>query len=526
MVNCKYCGGTVIEQDPQQGTSFCTHCGCVIEENAIVSDVTFTETSGGQSVLTGKFVPATTGTASFTGPRGLYTRESREITLSNGRSKMQAMATALQLTPYHVDAAQRMFALAMHNNFIQGRKTQNVAAACLYIVCRRERTPHMLIDFSDVLQTNVYTLGNTFLKLCRLLNLSLPIIDPSLYIHRFASRLEFGNKTHMVALSALRLVARMKRDWIQIGRRPSGICGASLLISARLHGFRRTQKEIVQVVKICDVTLRKRLREFSETPSAKLTPLEFNSIDLEEECDPPAYRNTRKRHKGVHVPQKLVVPAIIDGEADTCNLRISDQIIEREIEATLQSEEFRELERQVEHVSKVPVRTPIFIEREKTPEELHATDDRLLEKEDLCDVDDDEMDEVMLDEEEIKIKTELWTMLNKDFLDEQEFKKKQAEIDRQRQLETNETKKPRKKRRETRPKEPMPSALEATQYVLQMKKPSRKINYEVLSKIFSEDPANILMRLQEQQRQQQQQPSQQQQNGLEVPSHHPQAALS
>jgi transcription factor IIIB subunit 2 len=179
MYQCKYCKSTVIEHDPQQGTSFCTQCGCVVEESAIVNDVTFTETTGGQSILAGKFVPAATGTASFTGLRGLYTRESREITLSNGRSKMQMIATALQLTNYHVEAAQRMFALAMHSNFIQGRRTQNVAAACLYIVCRREKTPHMLIDFSDVLQTNVYTLGNTFLKLCRLLNLSLPTIDPS-----------------------------------------------------------------------------------------------------------------------------------------------------------------------------------------------------------------------------------------------------------------------------------------------------------------------------------------------------------
>ena len=32
---------------------------------------------------------------------------------------------------------------------------QTVLAACLYTVCRRERTPHMLIDFSDALQTNL-----------------------------------------------------------------------------------------------------------------------------------------------------------------------------------------------------------------------------------------------------------------------------------------------------------------------------------------------------------------------------------
>ena len=49
-----------------------------------------------------------------------------------------------------------------------------------------------------VVQTNVYVLGNCFMKFTRLLNLTLPIIDPSLYIHRFASRLEFGDKTHLV----------------------------------------------------------------------------------------------------------------------------------------------------------------------------------------------------------------------------------------------------------------------------------------------------------------------------------------
>jgi len=116
-------------------------------------------------------------------------------------------------------------------------------------------TVDMLIDFSDVLQTNLYTLGNTFLKLCRTLHTTVPIIDPSLYIHRFAHKLELP---YRVGTTALQLVTQMKRDWITEGRRPAGICGACLLIAARLHGFRRTQKEVISAVRICDVTLRKR----------------------------------------------------------------------------------------------------------------------------------------------------------------------------------------------------------------------------------------------------------------------------
>lgn len=37
----------------------------------------------------------------------------------------------------------------------QGRKTEFVVAACLYIVCRYEKTSHMLLDFADALQVNV-----------------------------------------------------------------------------------------------------------------------------------------------------------------------------------------------------------------------------------------------------------------------------------------------------------------------------------------------------------------------------------
>jgi len=38
--------------------------------------------------------------------------------------------------------------------------------------------------------------------------------------------LEFGEKNHDVSMTAMRLVQRMKRDWMHTGRRPSGLCGA------------------------------------------------------------------------------------------------------------------------------------------------------------------------------------------------------------------------------------------------------------------------------------------------------------
>lgn len=142
---------------------------------------------------------------------------------------------------------------------------------------------------------NVFELGHTYLQLVQTLNLRLPLVDPSHYISRFAALLEFGEETPQVALDATRLVQRFDRDWMTRGRRPSGICGAALLLAARMNNFRRSVEEIVQVVKIADSTLRKRVEEFRKTGSAGLSVADFRSVWLEEEMDPPAYTKGKEK---------------------------------------------------------------------------------------------------------------------------------------------------------------------------------------------------------------------------------------
>lgn len=83
-----------------------------------------------------------------------------------------------------------------------------------------------------------------------------------MYINRFAQKMDFKEKTNDVIMAATRLVSRMKRDWIHTGRRPSGLCGAALLVAARMHGFSCSVQDVVRVVKIGKDTIRKRLLIF------------------------------------------------------------------------------------------------------------------------------------------------------------------------------------------------------------------------------------------------------------------------
>jgi transcription factor IIIB subunit 2 len=212
--------------------------------------------------------------------------------------KIQSMANILRLSEVVCLAATRLYTLAVEHKFTKGRKSLNVVAVCLYVACRQKETRnYMLIDFSDLLQVNVFELGHTYLQLVQTLNLRLPLVDPSHYISRFAALLEFGDETPRVAHDAVRLVQRFDRDWLARGRRPAGICGAALLLAARMNNFRRSVAEIVQVVKIADTTLKKRLEEFRASPSSSLTLADFRNVWLEEEMDPPAFTKGREREE-------------------------------------------------------------------------------------------------------------------------------------------------------------------------------------------------------------------------------------
>lgn len=121
---CPKCASTDIDTDGARGEAVCENCGHVLEECAIVSEVTFSENAGGASSVVGSFVPES-GLSSFRGGPGYggFGKDSREVTLANGKRIIQHIAGLLRLNQHHVDVAQRFFQQAVQRNFIQGRRT-------------------------------------------------------------------------------------------------------------------------------------------------------------------------------------------------------------------------------------------------------------------------------------------------------------------------------------------------------------------------------------------------------------------
>ncbi|KDD72637.1 hypothetical protein H632_c3093p0, partial [Helicosporidium sp. ATCC 50920] len=228
MVYCAYCERDVdMEGDETGGYTCCVQCGRVLEEGAFSNDVTFVKDAGGESAVMGQFV-GDGGVARGVGRLHMgrlyaHAADSHERAQAKGRTEIAALVDQLGVRPREdsVEASHRLYRLALQRGFTRGRRTASVAAVCLYVICRQESKPFLLIDFSDRLGVNVFALGAIFLQLLRLLRLDEhPALsgpaDPSLYIHRFATALGFGDASAHRAVSntARRLVASMNRDWI------------------------------------------------------------------------------------------------------------------------------------------------------------------------------------------------------------------------------------------------------------------------------------------------------------------------
>uniref|UniRef100_A0A8C0K3R2 Transcription factor IIIB 90 kDa subunit n=1 Tax=Canis lupus dingo TaxID=286419 RepID=A0A8C0K3R2_CANLU len=547
---CRACGGTDIELDTARGDAVCTGCGSVLEDNIIVSEVQFVENSGGGSSAVGQFVSLDGAGKTPTLGGGFHVnlgKESRAQTLQNGRRQIHHLGNQLQLNQHCLDTAFNFFKMAVSKHLTRGRKMAHVIAACLYLVCRTEGTPRILCCASA--PVNVYVLGKTFLLLARELCINAPAIDPCLYIPRFAHLLEFGEKNHEVSMTALRLLQRMKRDWMHTGRRPSGLCGAALLVAARMHDFRRTVKEVISVVKVCESTLRKRLTEFEDTPTSQLTVDEFMRIDLEGECDPPSYtagqRKLRLKQRGLCLLCAFVTSGEISSYQDAIEIELENSrpkakgalaTLTRDgsVEDTTSSlfgeedPEDEELEAVASHLNKdfyqellgdsissssevaggaeggsrppalesllgpLPTAASLGISdsiRECISSQSQDPTDPCGDGElDLSGIDDLEIDRYILNEAEARVKAELWMRENAEYLREQ--REKEARIAKEKELGIYKEHKPKKSCKRREPIQAS-TAGEAIEKMLEQKKISSKINYSVLRDLNSKGGGSV-----------------------------------
>ncbi|KAJ9610490.1 transcription factor TFIIIB subunit brf1 [Cladophialophora chaetospira] len=285
----------------------CESCGALVQEDAgLVSEQGFGETDSGRIVATGVQIGQDqTHQRTYT-TGGAFGNAGREATSNNERTRNQAKgimnsyATIFNIQSSDVEKGSKWFGLACSNGFLAGRTIESVAVAALFIACRRRKEQVqgvqrpvyglMLIDFAERLNMDVFALGKIYRDLYEKLwydrltgvwkekeaSADFQGMDPAVLVPKFVRELDFDKRDEpKIQNDAIQIIKRMKRDWIHLGRRPSGVCGAAVLLAARMNNYRRTTREVVLSAKVTEITLNKRLQEFQDTQSSKLSVNRF-----------------------------------------------------------------------------------------------------------------------------------------------------------------------------------------------------------------------------------------------------------
>jgi transcription initiation factor TFIIB len=188
----------------------------------------------------------------------------RNLTFALG--EIERMAAQLGLPNDVKEAACHIYRKGVEERLIRGRSIEGVAAAALYAACRQWRIPRTLDEIAEVSKVSKKEIGRSYRFIIRQL-MKTPASSPIDYIPRFASELGLSGEVEAKAIEILKKAAPYG---LTSGRGPTGVAAAALYIATVLCNERRTQREIANVARVTEVTVRNRYKEIAEKLGLKI----------------------------------------------------------------------------------------------------------------------------------------------------------------------------------------------------------------------------------------------------------------
>ncbi len=190
--------------------------------------------------------------------RRIRVSDATERNLAFALSEVDRMSSHLGLPRNVREAAAVIYRRAVEERLIRGRSIEGVAAAALYAACRECKVPRTLDEIADVSRVSKKEIGRSYRFIARELLIHLRPTSPTDYIPRFGSELGLSGE---VQSKAIELLKEATKKGLTSGRGPTGVAAAAIYIASVLSGERRTQRDVADVARVTEVTVRNRYKE-------------------------------------------------------------------------------------------------------------------------------------------------------------------------------------------------------------------------------------------------------------------------
>lgn len=282
-LECSECGSSKLLTDQNRGEIYCKSCGNIIENNLINFEREWKEFDSDQA----KKRRRTGLPLSYTSlDMGLKTEIGSSSEIKNLKSKVKAkffrlrkwqfretsmksnlrfalsylkvLSSNLRLTRVAEEEAAKLYTLIAYKGLTKGRNIETIMASIAYIVCKKYGIPRSVDEVCEISNLDKRVLLRMQKIVIRELKLKVIPHSPIDYLARFCSKLNLGVE---IQSKAMKLLEDIEKEGLANGKDPRSIAAATLYIVAFDSKERTTQRELVDVAGITEVTVRKRYQE-------------------------------------------------------------------------------------------------------------------------------------------------------------------------------------------------------------------------------------------------------------------------
>ncbi|MHA1577117.1 MAG: transcription initiation factor IIB [Candidatus Thorarchaeota archaeon] len=286
---CSECGATTVVEDLNRGEQVCGECGLVLSAHRIDTGAEWRAFSSEESDARSRvgapmrYTVHDKGLSTIidwrdrdTSGRKLSPTRRSEIyrlrkwqirsrvhssldrNLAQAMSELERLSSQLGLPKPIRELAAVLYRKSIIKKLVRGRSIEAMVAATLYAACRIRLKPRPLDEVADASRVDRKKLGQCYRLLLRSLHVRIPLSNPVDYISRFACDLGLSSP---VQLRTVEILNRSRAIGLTIGRDPLGLAAAAIYISSIMLDERRTQREIAEVARVTEVTVRNRYKE-------------------------------------------------------------------------------------------------------------------------------------------------------------------------------------------------------------------------------------------------------------------------
>ena len=176
---------------------------------------------------------------------------------------LEIYADKLHLSTPVIEKAMQIYRKAFKNGLVRGRSIRAIIAAAIYAACRISYTPRDLREFEKAYPiVKKKAIAQGYRLLVKHLNLKIPVIDPTIYVNKIASKLGLNQN---IIQETIKILNKAEEIGATIGKDPVGIAAAALYMACQRFHPEITQKDIAKVAGVTEVTVRNRFKDLKDT---------------------------------------------------------------------------------------------------------------------------------------------------------------------------------------------------------------------------------------------------------------------